>query len=115
METAFPRPARPPGAAGPSQRRVQRRLAHRVPCSVRLTEAHDQEARLPGETVNVSATGIAVQVAAPIVVGSEVEVTLGTSAGRGQRRLLGSVVHVRRVTTGRYEVGIQAAFEDGAP
>jgi hypothetical protein len=59
-----------------------------------------------GQTVNLSANGLAVQVGQPMEAGAQVEVLLPHLDGE-PTRLQGTVAHSRRVVTGTFELGIQ--------
>jgi hypothetical protein len=84
--------------------RRQSRVAHRVPCVVRV----DGEARfLRGETVNLSADGLALVLGESVPVGTPLHVRIEGTAG-----IRGGVVRTRRVSAGTFEVGI--AFEQRA-
>jgi hypothetical protein len=89
------------------RRRTERRVAHRVPCRVRtLDVARDKSTAVLGQTVNLSANGLAVQVGRPMEAGAQVEVLLPHLDGE-PTRLRGMVAHSRRVVTGTFELGIQ--------
>jgi hypothetical protein len=59
-----------------------------------------------GQTVNLSANGLAVQIGRPLLEGTWVEVLLPHLDGE-PTRLRGKVVHSRRVLSGTFEVGIR--------
>jgi hypothetical protein len=88
------------------RRRAERRVAHRVPCRVR---SHNtllgKRVSVVGQTVNLSADGLAVQVGQPMDEGTSVEVLLPHLDGE-PTRLWGRVAHSRRVLSGTFEVGI---------
>ncbi len=89
-----------------SRRRVERRVAHRVPCRVRVSEPPaGKGASAIGQTVNLSANGLAVQLARPMPAGTAVEVLMPPLDGE-PTRVLGTVAHSRRVLSGTFEVGI---------
>jgi len=58
-----------------------------------------------GQTVNLSANGLAVQLGRPVHDGVRVEVLLPQLDGE-PTRLVGRVAHSRRVLSGTFEVGI---------
>lgn len=102
-------PAATPAApkADASRRRTERRVAHRVPCRVRVSDtARGKSAAELGQTVNLSANGLAVQLGRPMEAGAQVEVLLPHLDGE-PTRLQGTVAHSRRVLTGTFELGIQ--------
>jgi len=87
-------------------RRAERRVAHRVPCRVRsFNSALGKPVSVVGQTVNLSANGLAVQIGRPIEEGTSVEVLLPHLDGE-PTRLCGRVAHSRRVLSGTFEVGI---------
>ncbi len=90
-----------------SRRRGERRVAHRVPCRVRAADAaHGKVVSVVGQTVNLSANGLAVQLGQPVDDGARVEVLLPQLDGE-PTRLVGRVAHSRRVLTGTFELGIR--------
>ena len=94
------RPDRPPTPRQP-------RLAHRVPCTLAVLEGAGAPAGvLTGQTVNVSAGGLAVQVGCPLDRGARVCVALPGLDG-GLARVIGEVVRTRQVNAGTYELGIR--------
>ena len=94
-----------------SRRRAERRVAHRVPCRVRASEAlHAKGSCVVGQTVNLSANGLAVQLARPMDEGTTVEVLLPPLDGE-PTRLFGTVAHTRRVLSGTFEIGILISGE----
>src|SRR5262245_17522955 len=96
------------------RRRAQRRRPHRVPCEVWLRDNITGERRvLAGQTVNLSATGIAVQVGETVACGTTVE-ALMLPALSTPLRVSGAVRHVRRVLTGTFELGIETWPADAA-
>ncbi len=102
--TAIQPPPIPLGSE--ARRRTELRFAHRVPCRVRTREGHTKAAlSVIGQTVNLSARGVAVQVGHPIRVGLPVEVLLPHLDGEPMR-VTGRVVHSRRVVSGTFEIGI---------
>lgn len=89
-----------------SRSRVERRVAHRVPCRVRASAALQGKGLCAiGQTVNLSANGLAVQLSRPMDEGTAVEVLLPPLDGE-PTRLVGTVAHSRRVLSGTFEVGI---------
>jgi hypothetical protein len=96
-----------------SNRRREPRAPHRLPCRVRFFDAGRGEwiAKL-GNTVNLSATGLAVQVGMPMTAGARVEAVLPRFED-DPLCIVGTVVHTRRVMTGTFEVGI--ATKHAAP
>jgi hypothetical protein len=58
-----------------------------------------------GHTVNLSASGVGVQVGRPMRLGMDVDVLLPHLAGE-PTQFLGRVIHCRRVSAGTYELGI---------
>jgi len=96
----------------PARGRGERRVAHRVPCRVRVRHAADgRKLAVVGQTVNLSANGLAVQLGRALEHGVAVEVLLPHLDGE-PTRLHGRVVHSRRVLSGTFEIGIR--LEPGA-
>jgi len=94
------RPDRPPIVRQP-------RVAHRVPCTLSVLGGQAATAGiLPGQTVNVSASGLAVQVGCPLERGARVQVVLAGVDGE-LTQLVGEVVRTRQVNAGTYELGIR--------
>ena len=88
------------------RRRAERRVSHRVPCRVRCSDTHIGKGLCAvGQTINLSANGIAVQLAEPMEEGTPVEILLPQLDGE-PTRVCGKVAHTRRVHTGSFEVGI---------
>jgi hypothetical protein len=88
-------------------RRAERRVAHRVPCRVRTSDSvHGGGTAVLGQTVNLSASGLAVQVGQPLEAGALVEILLPHLDGE-PTRLRGRVAHSRRVLSGTFEIGIR--------
>ncbi|MBI5865741.1 MAG: PilZ domain-containing protein [Planctomycetes bacterium] len=95
----------------PRNPRLETRVCHRVPCRVNMIDSGQSEPiAIDGETLNVSRTGIAVQVGMRVPEGATVEVLVAHADG-APSCLVGKVVHSRRVTTGTYEVGIGVVGE----
>lgn len=93
-------------------RRIERRFAHRVPCRVRTNEPTNERAiNTIGQTVNLSASGVAVQLAHPIETGTPVEVYLPHLDG-APTLLHGHVAHSRRVLMGTFEIGIRILSQE---
>lgn len=83
--------------------RGELRAPLRMPCELRLLDANgDCECAIPGETVNVSSRGVAVQTPQAIDPGAAVEVRLP-----GATAIRGAVIRQRRVMSGGYELGIR--------
>ena len=96
------------------RRRIQRRIPHRVPCEIWLRDSATGERRvLAGQTVNLSHTGLAVQVGESVACGTRVE-ALVLPALDAPLRVAGAVRHVRRVLTGTFELGIETWPAKGA-
>jgi hypothetical protein len=94
-----------------SRRRAERRVAHRVPCRVRAADTvYGKAVSVVGETVNLSANGLAVQLGRPVEDGARVEVLLPQLDGE-PTRLVGRVAHSRRVLSGTFELGIRIESE----
>jgi hypothetical protein len=103
-------------AAAPNEKahqRLQRRVPHRVPCRVRLVDPSTGDIRsVVGETVNLSPTGVALQVGMEVPVGTWVE-TLVPHVHGEPLFLCGTVVHVRRTLTSNFEIGV--SMDDERP
>lgn len=96
----------PDATAPQAQRRSGVRRPHRTPCRVRMLDGTTGDVRVVvGETVNLSATGLALQVAFAPPLGSKLETLLPDAAGR-PLRVCGTVVRCRRALHGQYEVGL---------
>ena len=96
-----------------THRRGERRVAHRVPCRLRASDAtHAKGVCVVGQTVNLSANGLAVQVGHSVDEGTAVEVLLPPLDGE-PTRLYGTVAHTRRVLSGTFEIGIRIGPEGG--
>lgn len=89
-------------------RRTNHRLAMRVPCRVRPLGLWTTV--IPGESVNVSATGLAIHVGNALPVGIAIEVMLIHTDGE-PTCWCGRVVYSRRVATGTFLVGIRIDTE----
>jgi hypothetical protein len=97
------------------RRRAERRVAHRVPCRVRASEVLAGKGICAvGQTVNLSANGLAVHLAGPMDEGTAVEVLLPPLDGEPMR-LFGRVAHSRRVLSGTFEIGILISGDGLAP
>jgi hypothetical protein len=95
------------GKADAHRKRAERRVAHRVPCHVRAPDnSYGKAVSVVGQTVNLSANGLAVQVGLPMDQGARVEILLPQLDGE-PTRLVGRVAHSRRVLTGTFEIGIR--------
>ena len=87
----------------------RRRVPHRVPCRLRvLDEASEPVASYCGQTVNISANGLAVQVRQPIPAGTHVEALVPHAEG-APLLFSGTVLHVRRVLGDIFEIGISGS------
>lgn len=111
MRTTFPPPAARPATPKPGEHkplRGERRVPHRVPCRVRW---YDDDAAEPvtlvGETTDISAGGLGVQIGCPVPPGARVEALVPHLAGE-PTIIAGVVAHSRRVLADRYEIGIAA-------
>ncbi len=62
---------------------------------------------LRGETVNMSSSGLAIQVGKPIPAGAVIEAIIARWSGREELRLQGRVVHARRMLAGLFEIGVR--------
>lgn len=101
-------PIRAPAVAAGNaavKRRRKRRIPHRVPCRLRIFGPLAAQPLL-GETVDISPTGLALQLGADVAAGTRVEVLLPHLDGE-PACLYGTVVRRRRVLTGTYEIGIR--------
>jgi hypothetical protein len=99
--------------------RRDRRWSHRAPCFIRIVEADGElvvgmigAMELKGETVNMSPSGLAIHVAEPIPTGVRVEAVIARWSGCEELRLLGRVVHTRRMLAGLFEIGVQLAMPE---
>lgn len=86
--------------------RKEPRAALRRQCLVRAQIARDEElAEIQGEMVNLSRTGLALQLAAALPVGIGVQIEVASDS-EPAKSLAGRVIHCRRVSTGTFEVGV---------
>ncbi len=99
---------------GEGARRANQRIAMRVPCRVRPLDSTTTV--IPGESVDISATGLAIHVGTPFHPGTSVEVMLIHSDGE-PTCWYGRVVHSRRVAMGTFLLGIRidTALRETAP
>ncbi len=87
----------------------RRRVPHRVPCRLRvLDEAAEPIASYCGQTVNISACGLAVQVSQPIPAGTQIEALVPHADG-APLLFSGKVLHIRRVLGDVFEIGISGS------
>ena len=90
----------------------RRRVPHRVPCRVRvLDEAAEPVATYCGQTVNISACGLAVQLSQPIPAGTQIEALVPHAEG-APLLFSGKVLHSRRVLGDIFEIGISGSLTD---
>lgn len=102
-----------PTQGGRKCARGQRRVAHRVPCRVRLYDAHlGQPSAVIGQTTNISTNGLAVQLPRDVPPGTWVE-TLVPHINGDPLFVCGTVVHCRRVLGDEFEIGVE--FTDESP
>lgn len=95
------------------RRRRARRVPHRVTCRLTTLDAASGETTtLTGRTINLSSGGVAVQLGRCVPVGAMVEIVLSGADG-GALRGSGRVLHVRRVLTGTFEIGLKVAWLPG--
>ncbi len=89
----------------------RRRVPHRVPCRLRVFNAAiEPVATYCGQTVNISAGGLAVQVGEAIPEGTIIEALVPHLEGE-PLRIGGKVLHSRRVLGEMFEIGIGAVDE----
>lgn len=100
-------PAVPTAAVDRRGGRRHRRVSLRVACCLRMLDEHWHTGGSPefGETLNVSDSGLAVQLAVPLPLGARVEVLLPHGDGE-PACLYGRVTRCRRALSGTYEVGV---------
>ena len=92
------------------------RMPHRVRCRVRWHDPDSGQPRsLLGQTVNISASGLAVQLGDDVPTGARVE-ALVPHLNDEPMFVYGNVVHSRRVLADTFEIGIHFAgdFQAGA-
>lgn len=87
------------------RRETRGRVAHRVPCELKI-ELAGRTLELVGRTTNVSASGLSVQVPCSVQPGAPVQASLHMLHGTPML-VRGVVVHARRVLADEYELGIQ--------
>ncbi|MCH7871463.1 MAG: PilZ domain-containing protein [Planctomycetes bacterium] len=100
--------ATPASLLSAKQQGRERRWSHRAPCLLRLLDPGGETAfEVRGETVNMSANGLAVQVSEPVPEGWFVETVIAHKSAQEAIVLRGKVVHSRRVLAGSFEVGVR--------
>ena len=88
------------------RKRAGCRVPHRVPCCLRVSgNQNTADLSITGETVNMSAGGLSVQLGQSVPQGTPVEVLLPQTTNE-PICAHGLVVHSRRVATGTFEIGI---------
>jgi hypothetical protein len=103
-----------PPSAHPAPRtrpaRAERRTPFRVPCRVRLVDAVTGEVRsVLGETINLSRSGMSLQLAADVSPGTWVETLVPHPTGE-PLFLCGTVVHSRRTMAAHFEIGVETSL-----
>ncbi len=89
------------------QRPRERRTSFRAHCRVVVsgeTSADGAAVVIDGETLNLSARGVAIQTGQPLSLGTAVELRLALEGVDGPWR--GVVVRSRRVVSGTFEIGV---------
>ncbi len=95
--------------------RGQRRVAHRVPCRVRLHEPDSgQSNAVIGQTMNISTNGLALQLPQDVPAGTWVE-TLVPHVNGDPIFVCGTVVHSRRVLGDEFEIGVEFTGDSPPP
>ncbi len=85
-----------------------RRWSHRAPCLLRLLDSGGEATfEIRGETVNMSASGLAVQVSEPVPAGMFVETVIAHKSVEEAIVLRGTVVNSRRMLAGSFEIGVR--------
>jgi hypothetical protein len=85
----------------------ERRVVHRAPCRLQWWDIDsNQSAACVGQTTNLSARGLAVQISQRMLTGTRVEALLPNPSGE-PTRVTGTVVHCRRILADTFEVGIR--------
>ena len=103
----------PTAPSAPNAPLRERRWSHRAPCVLRLLDvdgASNLEVR--GETVNVSAEGLAIQVPGPVPAGLHVETVIARTCDKDAIVVRGMVIHSRRILAGGYEIGVRTLAAD---
>ncbi|MBN2445652.1 MAG: PilZ domain-containing protein [Phycisphaerae bacterium] len=91
------------------RRRADRRFPHRLPCQVRVYDTAQREwVTRSAQMVNISATGLAVQVGMVVPIGSRVETVIPRPETEAWR-VSGTVTRTQRVLAGTFEIGIRAS------
>lgn len=107
--------ARRTSSTEPRSPRHERRRPYRVPCRVRLVNPTTGEVRtVVGETVNLSAGGLAMHVSIDAPVGTWIETLLPHPSGN-PRFVCGRVVRVRRTMSTSFELGVEITGADDCP
>lgn len=89
------------------QRPRERRTSFRAHCRVVVPHEHGADGNavvFEGETLNLSARGVAIQTGQPLSLGTAVELQLSLEGVDGPWR--GVVVRSRRVVSGTFEIGV---------
>jgi hypothetical protein len=87
---------------------AQPRVPYRVPCRVRLVDPLTGEVRtVVGETLEISRTGMSLQVSVNVATGTWVE-TLVLKPNGEPLFLAGSVAYCRRTLASNFELGVRA-------
>ncbi len=85
-----------------------RRWSHRAPCLLRLLDSGGEAMfEIHGQTVNMSASGLAVQISEPVPAGFSVETVIAHKSAEEAIVLRGKVVHSRRMLAGSFEIGVR--------
>ncbi len=91
----------------------ERRWSHRAPCVLRLLDVDGApQLEVRGETVNMSAEGLAVQVPEPVPAGLYVETVIARKCDKDAMVVRGKVTHSRRIFAGGYEIGVRTLAAD---
>ncbi len=105
LPTAFSGPV---SVLSAKQQVRDRRWSHRAPCLLRLLDLGGEAMlEIRGETVNMSANGLAVQVSGPVPAGLSVETVIARKSAEEAIVLRGKVVHSRRMSAGSFEIGVR--------
>ena len=98
----------PVSVLGAKQKGRDRRWSHRAPCVLRLLDSGGEATfEIRGETVNMSASGLAVLVSEPVPAGWFVETVIARKSVQEAIVLRGRVVHSRRMLAGSFEIGVR--------
>ena len=91
----------------------ERRWSHRAPCVLRLLDVDGgSNLEFRGETVNMSAEGLAIQLPEPVPAGLYVETVIARKCDKDAIVVRGKVIRSRRIFGGGWEIGVRTLAAD---